>query len=115
MAEYSRNVLKLKDANSTEFNAETKNPVIALITEWNDISGKKKKEHKILIWGHYEIGCQLCKIKKGSKVHKMYKCLEIVERHRHRYEVNPLFKEHAEKADLNIVGTSIDGNLVEMI
>ena len=41
--EYSRNVLKLKDANSTEFNAETKNPVIALITEWNDISGKKEK------------------------------------------------------------------------
>ena len=45
----------------------------------------------------------------------MYKCLEIVERHRHRYEVNPLFKEHAEKADLNIVGTSVDGNLVEMV
>ena len=114
--EYSRNVLKLKDANSTEFNAETKNPVIALITEWNDISGKKEKRTQDSdLGGTMRLGGQLCKIKKGSKVHKMYKCLEIVERHRHRYEVNPLFKEHAEKADLNIVGTSVDGNLVEMV
>jgi len=76
---------------------------------------KKKKEQDSDLGGTMRLGGQLCKIKKGSKVHKMYKCLEIVERHRHRYEVNPLFKEHAEKADLNIVGTSVDGNLVEMV
>jgi len=114
--EYARNVLKLKNANSTEFDQDTKYPVIGLITEWNDISGKKEKRNKNSdLGGTMRLGGQLCKIKKGSNSYKMYKSLEIVERHRHRYEVNPKFKEAMIKEGLDVVGTSIDGKLVEMI
>ena len=114
--EYARNVLKLKNANSTEFDQDTKYPVIGLITEWNDISGKKEKRNKNSdLGGTMRLGGQLCKIKKGSNSYKMYKSLEIVERHRHRYEVNPKYKEAMIKEGLDVVGTSIDGKLVEMI
>ena len=114
--EYARNVLKLKGANSTEFDQNTKYPVIGLITEWNDISGKKEKRDKHSdLGGTMRLGGQVCKLKKKSNSYKMYKNLEIVERHRHRYEVNPKFKNKMISAGLDVVGTSIDGNLVEMI
>jgi len=114
--EYARNVLKLKNANSTEFDQDTKYPVIGLITEWNDISGKKEKRNKNSdLGGTMRLGGQLCKIKKRSNSYKMYKSLKIVERHRHRYEVNPKYKEAMIKEGLDVVGTSIDGKLVEMI
>ena len=114
--EYARNVLKLKGANSTEFDHNTKHPVIGLITEWNDISGKKEKRDKDSdLGGTMRLGGQVCKLKKKSNSYKMYKKLEIVERHRHRYEVNPKYKNKMREAGLDIVGTSVDGNLVEMI
>ena len=114
--EYARNVLKLKGANSTEFDQNTKHPVIGLITEWNDISGKKEKRDKNSdLGGTMRLGGQLCKLKKGSNSLRMYKNSEIIERHRHRYEVNPKYKEDMIKKGLDVVGTSIDGKLVEMI
>ena len=114
--EYARNVLKLKNANSTEFDQDTKYPVIGLITEWNDISGKKEKRNKNSdLGGTMRLGGQLCKIKKGSNSYKMYKTSEIIERHRHRYEVNPNYKDKMIEQGLDVVGTSIDGKLVEMI
>ena len=114
--EYARNVLNLKGANSTEFNQDTKHPVIGLITEWNDISGKKEKRDKNSdLGGTMRLGGQLCKLKKNSNSYKMYKSIEIMERHRHRYEVNPKFKDDMMKKGLDVVGTSIDGKLVEMI
>ncbi len=114
--EYARNVLNLKGANSTEFDQNTKHPVIGLITEWNDISGKKEKRDKNSdLGGTMRLGGQLCKLKKGSNSLKMYKNSEIIERHRHRYEVNPKYKEDMIKKGLDVVGTSIDGKLVEMI
>jgi len=114
--EYARNVLNLKGANSTEFDQNTKHPVIGLITEWNDISGKKEKRDKNSdLGGTMRLGGQLCKLKKGSNSLRMYKNSEIIERHRHRYEVNPKFKEDMIKKGLDVVGTSIDGKLVEMI
>ena len=114
--EYARNVLKLKNANSTEFDQHTEFPVIGLITEWNDISGKKEIRNKNSdLGGTMRLGGQVCKLKKSSNSYKMYKNLEIVERHRHRYEVNPKFKEAMIKEGLDVVGTSIDGKLVEMI
>ncbi len=114
--EYARNVLGLKNANSTEFDKSTKFPVIGLITEWNDISGRKEKRDKNSdLGGTMRLGGQLCKLKKSSNSYKMYKNLEIVERHRHRYEVNPKFKEAMISSGLDVVGTSIDGKLVEMI
>ena len=114
--EYARNVLNLKGANSTEFDQNTKHPVIGLITEWNDISGKKEKRDKNSdLGGTMRLGGQLCKLKKGSSALRMYKNSEIIERHRHRYEVNPKYKDDMIKKGLDVVGTSIDGKLVEMI
>ena len=114
--EYARNVLKLKEANSTEFNQNTKYPVIGLITEWSDISGKKEKRDKNSdLGGTMRLGGQLCRLKKNSNSFKMYKKQDIIERHRHRYEVNPMYKDEMIKNGLNVVGTSIDGKLVEMI
>ena len=114
--EYARNVLKLKNANSTEFDHKTKHPVIGLITEWSDISGKKEKRDKNSdIGGTMRLGGQLCVLKRKSNSYKMYKKIEIVERHRHRYEVNPKYKDDMIKKGLDVVGTSIDGKLVEMI
>ena len=114
--EYARNVLNLKGANSTEFNQKTKYPVIGLITEWSDISGKKDKRNKNSdLGGTMRLGGQLCILKKNSNSYKMYKKPEIIERHRHRYEVNPMFKEEMINKGLDVVGTSIDGKLVEMI
>ena len=114
--EYARNVLKLKSANSTEFNLETKFPVIGLITEWSDISGKQEKRNiNSDLGGTMRLGGQVCKLKRGSNAFKMYKNIKIVERHRHRYEVNPKYKDKMIKMGLDVVGTSIDGKLVEMI
>ena len=114
--EYARNVLNLKGANSTEFNQKTKYPVIGLITEWSDISGKKEKRNKDSdLGGTMRLGGQRCILKKNSNSYKMYKKLDIIERHRHRYEVNPMFKEEMIDKGLDVVGTSIDGKLVEMI
>ena len=114
--EYARNVLNLKGANSTEFNQKTKYPVIGLITEWSDISGKKEKRNKDSdLGGTMRLGGQRCILKKNSNSYKMYKKLEIIERHRHRYEVNPMFKEEMINKGLDVVGASIDGKLVEMI
>ena len=114
--EYARNVLKLKGANSTEFDQQTKHPVIGLITEWSDISGKKEIRSKNSdLGGTMRLGGQLCMLKKKSKSYKMYKKEKIVERHRHRYEVNPKYKNEMINNGLDVVGMSIDGKLVEMI
>ena len=116
LIEYARNVLKLKGAHSTEFNSKTKHPIIALITEWSDISGKKEQRNKNSdMGGTMRLGGQVCKLKKSSNAYKMYKNEEIVERHRHRYEVNPNYIDQLSGAGLDIVGKSKDGRLVEMI
>ena len=114
--EFARNVLKLKEANSTEFNLKTPHPVIALITEWNDTSGKKEKRSSSSdLGGTMRLGGQVCKLTKSSSAYKMYKQNEITERHRHRYEVNPAYKDKMIEAGLKVAGTSVDGKLVEMI
>ena len=116
LIEYARNVLKLKGAHSTEFDPKTKHPIIALITEWNDISGKQEQRNKNSdMGGTMRLGGQVCKLKKSSNAYKMYKDEEIVERHRHRYEVNPNYIDQLSSAGLDIVGKSKDGKLVEMI
>jgi len=116
LIEYARNVLKLKGAHSTEFNSKTKHPIIALITEWSDISGKKEQRNKNSdMGGTMRLGGQVCKLKKSSNAYNMYKKKEIVERHRHRYEVNPNYIDQLSGAGLDIVGKSKDGRLVEMI
>ena len=116
LIEYARNVLKLRGAHSTEFDSNTKHPIIALITEWSDMSGKQEQRDKNSdLGGTMRLGGQLCKLKKSSNAYKMYKNSEIIERHRHRYEVNPNYVDALSSAGLEIVGKSKDGKLVEMI
>jgi CTP synthase len=114
--EYARHVAGLEKANSTEFDASTPNPVIALITEWqtNDGSVEMRDEESDL-GGTMRLGGQVCKLEPGSLAHKVYNKDQITERHRHRYEFNNLFKEKLEQAGLVFSGYSIDGKLMEMI
>ena len=114
--EFSRNILNLKNANSTEFNKKTKYPVIGLVTEWKDASGKTEhRTENSNLGGTMRLGGQKCLIKKSSHSYKLYKKLTITERHRHRYEVNPKYKKELISKGMDIVGTSLDGNLAEMI
>ncbi len=77
---------------------------------------KKKQDQKNSdLGGTMRLGGQLCMLKKKSKSYKMYKKEKIVERHRHRYEVNPRYKSEMINNGLDVVGMSIDGKLVEVI
>ena len=79
------------------------------------LAKKEKRDKNSDLGGTMRLGGQLCKLKKGSNSLRMYKNSEIIERHRHRYEVNPKYKDDMIKKGLDVVGTSIDGKLVEMI
>lgn len=114
--EYARNILKLDRANSTEFDINTKHPVIAMVTEWKDASGRKETRSKNSdLGGTMRLGGQECRLNKKSLSYKLYKNERIIERHRHRYEVNPDFHNAFLDKGLSIVGRSVDGKLVEMI
>ncbi|MFP3424975.1 CTP synthase [Pseudoalteromonas sp. SIMBA_162] len=116
LIEYARNVAGLADANSTEFNAKSAAPVVGLITEWLDAEGKVEvRDEKSDLGGTMRLGAQKCYLTPGSKVHEVYGSEEIVERHRHRYEVNNNFVDQLEKAGLTFSGLSEDKKLVEII
>ncbi len=104
--EFSRNVLGLKDANSSEFDHSTKNPVIDIMPEQETIKNKG---------GTMRLGRYPCKIKKGSLAYKAYKKEVIFERHRHRYELNNYYRELIEKAGLEATGIYQEKNLVEIV
>ena len=116
LIEYARDVACMVGANSTEFDPDTKYPVVALITEWKDESGKvEKRSDKSDLGGTMRLGGQLCHLQPGSKVRELYGQDDIVERHRHRYEVNNnLIKQITDKG-LKIAGLSTDNKLVEII
>jgi CTP synthase len=114
--EYARHVAGLAGAHSTEFNAATPHPVIALITEWQDASGQK--EHRSAesdLGGTMRLGGQTCRLAEGSKARALYGKPEIIERHRHRYEFNNSYREHLAQAGMTLSGFSADGALVEMV
>ena len=112
--EFARHVLKMRDANSTEFDPNTKHPVIALVTEWLDIAGNiEKRDAGVDFGGTMRLGGQPCHVKPGTLTHKIYGADVIVERYRHRYEVNGKLIHLLEEAGLCISGRSADGNLVE--
>jgi CTP synthase len=116
LIEFARNVAGLKDAHSTEFNANTKYPVVGLITEWIDKSGEvEQRTEDSDLGGTMRVGSQKCHLAEGSKVLSMYGNKEIFERHRHRYEVNNNLLPIIKKAGLNITGLSEDKKLVEII
>ena len=113
--DYSRHVLGLKDSNSSEF-SNSGDPVIALITEWESKSGSKEVRGKESdLGGTMRLGGQQCQLKKDSISHALYKQDIVIERHRHRYEVNSKYVSKLEKAGLVIAGTSVDNKLVEII
>ncbi len=114
--EFARNVLGLEGANSTEFNKETPHPVIGLITEWMDVSGKREERNEDSdLGGTMRLGSQLCHLEPGSKVAEIYASASIDERHRHRYEVNNTYVERMQQAGLSIGGWSADNTLVEVV
>ncbi|MBE8595698.1 glutamine hydrolyzing CTP synthase [Xenorhabdus sp. BG5] len=116
LIEFSRNVAGMAEANSTEFDPECKLPVVALITEWRDENGNVEvRSEESDLGGTMRVGGQLCRLTENSLVHKLYGQSDIVERHRHRYEVNNLLLKRIEDAGLRIAGRSIDNKLVEII
>src|SRR5271170_7220843 len=113
--EYARNVLALKGANSTEFDRATNHPVIALITEWQDLGrGQQVRDEKSDLGGSMRLGAQEARLIPGSLVHSIYGKSSIFERHRHRYEFNNHYLEELSAAGLSFSGFSGDG-LVEII
>ncbi|NOX08293.1 MAG: CTP synthase [Gammaproteobacteria bacterium] len=114
--EYARNVLGLKGAHSSEFKADTPDPVIALITEWQDEAGTLIKRDKDSdLGGTMRLGGQKCQLQEGSLARNTYGEEVIEERHRHRYEFNNSYRDTLSQAGLTLSGTSMDDNLVEMV
>ncbi len=116
MIEFARHKANMPDANSTEFNPETPYPVIALVTEWINESGNIEQRHENSEkGGTMRLGGQSCKLVPGSLVERMYGKTEIIERHRHRYEVNNKLLPQIEAAGMKVSGRSSVSDLVEMI
>ncbi|MDR1057330.1 MAG: CTP synthase [Coxiellaceae bacterium] len=114
--EFARHVAKMRDANSTEFDSNTKYPVIALVTEWLDATGKhEKRDDECDFGGTMRLGAYPCHIIPGTLAQKIYDKTVIVERYRHRYEVNGKLVPLLKSKGLCISGCSGDGSLVEMI
>lgn len=114
--EYARNVAKMSDAHSTEFNKETTHPVIALITEWTDNNGSiQQRDENTDIGGTMRLGAQQCQLAQNSICRDLYGKDVIEERHRHRYEFNNSYRDELNESGLKITGTSIDGKLVEIV
>src|SRR5687768_11735411 len=104
--EFARTVCGLKDADSTEFNAETPYPIIFKLRDLVNVEE---------LGGTMRLGAWPCNLSKDSLAEEIYGANEIGERHRHRYEFNPEFRETLEKAGLVFSGVSPDGKFVEMV
>ena len=114
--EYARHMANMKGANSTEFDDKTNYPVIGLITEWQDENGNTQKRNSDShLGGTMRLGGQECELINGSNAQKIYGANKVIERHRHRYEVNNKLISKIEEAGLFVSGRSNDGSLVEMI
>ena len=113
--EFAKNVANITDANSTEFDPKTKNPVIALISEWKKQDGTLKTKSKKL-GGTMRLGQQYCLLKEKSLAEKIYNSNKIAERHRHRYEFNNNYIDIISNKGLSFSGFSDDEyHLVETI
>lgn len=103
--EAARSLLHLPQANSTEFNVNTPDPVVCMMNEQQKITTKG---------ANMRLGSYLCTLVKGTRAHDAYKADEIFERHRHRYEVNKDYKNRFEKAGLVFSGINTAMDLVEI-
>ncbi|MCF6243620.1 MAG: CTP synthase [Sulfurovum sp.] len=107
MIEFARNVLHIEDANSVEFDENTLNPLIYLIDEFIDASGSKQVRTKTSpMGGTMRLGEYECETKEGSNLRMAYDAPMIFERHRHRYEANPKYRDALESKGMQITGES---------
>jgi CTP synthase len=114
--EYARNVVGLGGASSTEFNKQCAHPIIALITEWTNEAGEQiTRDENSNLGGTMRLGAQACHLEPGTLARKVYGADTIVERHRHRYEVNSGYIARLVDKGLRISGRSADQNLVEVV
>ena len=112
--EFSKNVLNIRNANSSEF-TNTENNVIGLLTEWYKDGKKEVRSKASDVGGTMRLGSYPCKLKKGSLAFKIYKKSIIHERHRHRYEVNSIFENKLTYKGMIFSGKSPDSMLPEII
>ncbi len=114
--DYARNVAGLEGAHSTEFNKKTPYPVVGLITEWTDAVGNTEvRDEASDLGGTMRLGGQTCRLQDDSLTAKCYGKNTIVERHRHRYEVNNRYTDTLVEHGLSLAGRSEDGELVEVV
>ena len=114
--EYARDKAGMEGAHSTEFNPDTSFPVIALTTEWHTREGQLEvRNAESNLGGSMRLGGQECLLKDGSLVRKIYGTDKIIERHRHRYEVNNEYIPRLEQAGLRVSGLSAGEALCEMV
>jgi CTP synthase len=104
--EFARNVCKIPDANSSEFEAECGNPVISLLPSQRNVQD---------LGGTMRLGAYTCKLRAGSQIARIYGVSEISERHRHRYEVDNGYRDLFAEHGMRLTGLSPDGSLVEML
>ena len=116
VVDFARNVAGLADADSTENDRNTANPVIALITEWTTASGEvEQRSDRSDLGGTMRLGSQECRLKAGTLARELYGQDVIRERHRHRYEFNNRYRQPFEDLGLVISGKSMDDLLVEIV
>ncbi|MFW1676674.1 CTP synthase [Pontibacter sp. JAM-7] len=114
--EFARHVAGIADATSSEFDPKAAHPVIGLITEWTTAEGDvETRGEEDDLGGTMRLGAQVCHLAEGTTAAQSYGKTEVVERHRHRYEVNNNYVEQLEAAGLRIAGRSVDGELVEVV
>jgi CTP synthase len=117
--ECARDMAGLANANSTEFDADTPNPVVALITEWQNRDGSVERRTETSdLGGTMRLGAQPCEVVPGSLANRIYGATSVAERHRHRYEVNNHYLPRLEAAGLFVgarAKSPLAGDLVEMI
>ncbi len=113
--EFARNVCGLAGANSTEFDPDTPHPVVALITEWLDRTGRiERRSEKSDLGGTMRLGSQKCPVEPGTLAYRIYGA-EVNERHRHRYEVNNVYVPQLEARGYKVSARTPSENLPEMM
>ncbi len=115
LIEYARNMAGLAEANSTEFDADTKNPVVALITEWQNHDGMvERRDVNSDLGGTMRLGAQTCSVEPGTLAAEIYGA-EVTERHRHRYEANNHYLGRVEQAGLVVSARTPTESLCEIM
>jgi CTP synthase len=113
--EFARHVCGLADANSTEFDPDTPHPVVALITEWKDRTGRiERRDAQSDLGGTMRLGSQKCPVQPGTLAHRIYGP-EVNERHRHRYEVNNIYVPQLEASGYRVSARTPTENLPEIM